>query len=117
MKKIIIIMLVLMTVGIMSAATIHIESDMHFDRDDIFIEKLGQYNQYYQYTSWTFDEMNREIILGPGIYHIVIDGLSGLDYDPVRIERWGIYLLQNSYITIEEYFDMAKPDPGTPITQ
>ncbi len=48
MKKIIIIMLVLMTVGILSAATIHIKTDMSFGQEDIYIERLGQYNQYYE---------------------------------------------------------------------
>lgn len=117
MKKIIIIMLVLMTVGIMSAATIHIKTDMSFGQEDIYIERLGQYNQYYEHFIWTFNENTREISIGAGTYNIVINGLTSLDNDPVCIERTGIYLLEDSYITIEEYFDMSKPDPGTPITQ
>lgn len=120
-KRLLVIMLILVGVGVASAATIKIKSDLRFDRYDIQMWKLGPYNQYYKISlgpDYEYNEQTREITnLGAGIYHLKINGLSSIFFRPVYIERWNIYLLEHSYVTITEYFDMAPEDPGTPITQ
>jgi len=111
MKKIIIILLVLMTIGIVSAATIKVKTDMRFDGYDIQMWILGPYNQYYPIflgSGFQYDEVTREITnLRQGTYNLRIDGESGVFFNPVSIERTGIYLLEDSYVTITEYFDMS----------
>ncbi|MFA7057079.1 MAG: hypothetical protein WC155_05905 [Candidatus Cloacimonadales bacterium] len=120
MKRLLVIMLILVAVGVVSAATIKIKSDMSFDKCNIQLWVRGEYNLYYPLlpSKFGYNENTREITnLSAGIYHLKIDGLSSIFFRPVCIERWNMYLLEHSYVTITEYFDMSPGDPGTPIIQ
>ncbi len=117
MKKIIIMMLFLVALGIISADIIEIKTDMNFDRQDITVRILGEYNLYYPYPTY-FNEQTRELtVADSGTYTVSVDGESFLDFRSLNITEWGIDLRTADYYLIEKYFDRFPHDPGTPINQ
>ncbi len=125
MKKIIIIMLVLMTVGIALADIIQIQTDLIFNRSGINLEGFHVYENNYTnpyqpipVTSDMYNHETREITVRDGwIYRIKITGITPIDLGYGEIAESGIDMRYTDYYVIEKYFAIVPGDPGTPINQ
>ncbi len=109
MKKIIIMLLALLAIGIVSAKTIHIHTDMIIDNIDVY-----RYDHLGTCTLFNSHGTSKDISgLPSGVYKTVIEGKTMIDGFPVTWIEDNIWLITGDEVTIEKYYDTASGDPGT----
>ncbi len=123
MKKIIIIMLVLLTVGVVSADIIKIKTDLIFGADDITLEGYDNNDWIGIYRPISVDQENynsstKELtVYDNWTYKVNVVGIVPIDLGSGDIYESGIDMSYTDYYIIEKYFLRVPGDPGTPITQ
>ncbi|MFA7056138.1 MAG: hypothetical protein WC155_01080 [Candidatus Cloacimonadales bacterium] len=124
MKRLLVIMLILVAVGVVNAGTIKIVTDMKFYEHDITLYRKildhGPHAQYEPMTDFFYNRENREItnlIEGNNLYWVIIKGDPLLNFGPCEISVEGIDFRSGNYVVIKKMFFLWPDDPGTPITE
>ena len=117
-------MMLLMAIGIVSAGTIKIITDMKYFPEDVTLYwknlNHGPHADYLEVTNFNYNHDTREIsglVEGNNLYWVIIVGDPLLNLGPCEINVKDIDFRPWNYVIIEKWFFRFPVDPGTPITQ
>ncbi len=110
MKKIIIMLLALLAIGIVSAKTIHIHTDMIIDNAVLY--RYENYNILHYVRTYT-GNLHEITVDQAAVYKLEINGKTLIDGFPVKWVEDDIWLITGDEVTIEKYYDTTSGDPGT----
>lgn len=120
MKRLLVIMLLLVAIGIVSADVIKIRTDLRLTAGDITLEGYDNYDWFGIYIPVTvnYNSTTKELtVYDNWTYRVRINGFTLIEGYPAEISESGIDMGYYDYYVIEKYFDIVPGDPGTPITQ
>lgn len=123
MKRLLVIMLIFVAVGLVSADIIKIKTDLFFNINGITVEAYSIYDTNPAYgivghDFWSYNSVSRELTVRDfWTYRITINGTVLMDNRPGQIIEGDIAMRFYDYYLIERWFSIKENDPGTPITQ
>jgi len=120
MKRLLIIMLILVAIGIASADIIHFNTDLIFGPDDITLEGYDNNDWLGTYSPFpiNYDSNTKNLtVYDNWTYRVQVNGILPIDFGSGKIKESGIDMSYTDYYIIEKYFLRVPGDPGTPITQ